>query len=82
MGASEVLSGWALARCARGEDRESGVNISNLQLEMLLARYRKETKNKRFSAYRRDLARETVAALVELQRRRKLEAIPVKGSVR
>jgi hypothetical protein len=58
------------------------MNISNLQLEMLLARSRKETKNKRFSAYRRDLAQETVAALIELQRRRKLESIPVEGTVR
>lgn len=58
------------------------MNISNLQLGLLLARYRKETKNKTFTAYRRDVARETVAALVELGARRKLEAIPVKGTVR
>lgn len=57
------------------------MNISNLQLDLLLARYRRETKNKKFTAYRRDLARETVAALVELQRRRKIEAIPVRGIV-
>lgn len=57
------------------------MNISNLQLNLLLARYRKEAKNKAFGAYRRDLAWETVVALVELQRRRKLDAIPVKGMV-
>jgi hypothetical protein len=55
--------------------------ITELELEALLAKYRLQLKDRRFSDYGRDQARETVSALEELKFLRRSASVPLEGIV-
>lgn len=58
------------------------MRLSNLQLEALLERYRRQAKRKTLTQFGRDVAAETVAALEDLQRLRRAASVPLEGTVR
>jgi hypothetical protein len=58
------------------------MKISEIQLEMLLERFKRQASDTRRSEYSRQIANETAQALEELRAHRILGAIPVEGTVR